>query len=173
MIPNVLFMTVSQTGLSILKYLFDLPDFLLDFAGEFFAPPFGCQVRVVRDLSRFFFDVALNFVQLAFDLIRCARFHPLVLTPQSSIFEAVATLRFTAPYETAAKLKGANAQMSDETRRTAGTKPSIMKIKSHNRRAAARIALIRATDARFLSVIFCTWRSAVRDGSCGFIAGVR
>jgi len=44
----------------LLEYLFNLADFLLDFAGEFFVLAFGFQVGVVRDLSGCFFDVAFQ-----------------------------------------------------------------------------------------------------------------
>src|ERR1017187_535135 len=61
------------------EYLFNLADFLLDFAGEFFVLAFGFQVGVVRDLSGFLFNVAFQFMKLAFDLILRARFHLVLL----------------------------------------------------------------------------------------------
>jgi hypothetical protein len=69
-----------------LEYLFNLSDFLLDFACEFFVLAFGLQAGVVRDLSGFLFNVALQFMKLAFDLIFRARFHlvsPLFFRKQS------------------------------------------------------------------------------------------
>src|ERR1035441_9835771 len=42
----------------LLDYPFNLADFLLDLAGEFFALAFGFQIGVVCDLSGFLFDVA-------------------------------------------------------------------------------------------------------------------
>jgi hypothetical protein len=59
----------------LLEYLFDLADFPLDFAGEFFDLAFGFQVGVIRDLSGFLFNVAFQLMKLAFDLILRARFH--------------------------------------------------------------------------------------------------
>jgi hypothetical protein len=59
----------------LLKYFFNLADFLLDFAGELFVLALGFQVGVVRDLSGCLFDVAFQFMNLAFDLIFRARFH--------------------------------------------------------------------------------------------------
>jgi hypothetical protein len=56
-----------------------LADFLLNFAGDFLAAAFGFQVGVVRDLSGRLFDVALQFMKLAFDLIFRARVHLLFL----------------------------------------------------------------------------------------------
>jgi hypothetical protein len=43
-----------------LEYLFNLTDFLLDFASEFFILAFGRQVGVVGDLAHLLFDRALN-----------------------------------------------------------------------------------------------------------------
>src|ERR1022692_2973880 len=57
------------------EYLFNLAGFLLDFAGEFFVLAFGFQVGVARDLSGCLFDVAFQFMKLAFDLIFRTRFH--------------------------------------------------------------------------------------------------
>jgi hypothetical protein len=59
----------------LLEYLFNLADYLLDFASEFFGLAFGFQVGVVRDLSGFLFNVAFQFMTLAFDLILSAWFH--------------------------------------------------------------------------------------------------
>src|SRR5580704_13043973 len=59
----------------LLEYLFNLADFPLDFAGEFFVLAFGFQVGVVRSLSGCLFDAAFQFMKLAFDLIFRARFH--------------------------------------------------------------------------------------------------
>jgi hypothetical protein len=59
----------------LLEYLFNLADFLLDFAGEVFVLAFGRQVGVVRDLSGFLFNAAFQFTKLSFDLILRARFH--------------------------------------------------------------------------------------------------
>jgi hypothetical protein len=59
----------------LLEYLFNLADFLLDFAGEFFVLAFGFQVGVVRDLSGGLFDAAFQFMKLALDLIFLTRFH--------------------------------------------------------------------------------------------------
>jgi hypothetical protein len=70
MAPNIF------TGATLLlEYLFDLAYFLLDLAAQFFVLSFGRQARVVCHLSRFFFDVAFDFVKLACDLIFCAGFH--------------------------------------------------------------------------------------------------
>jgi hypothetical protein len=63
----------------LLDHLFNLADFLLDFAGDFFGLAFGLQVGVVRDLSGCLFDVAFQFMKLAFDLIFRARVHLLFL----------------------------------------------------------------------------------------------
>jgi hypothetical protein len=51
----------------------------LDFACEFFVLAFAFQVGVVRDLSGFLFNVAFQFMKIAFDLILRARFH--LVTP--------------------------------------------------------------------------------------------
>ena len=59
----------------LLEHLFNLADFLLDFAGEVFVLTFGHQVGVVRGLSRFLFDFTFYFMDVALDLIRRARFH--------------------------------------------------------------------------------------------------
>jgi hypothetical protein len=59
----------------LLEHLFNLADFLLDFAGDFFVLAFGFQVGVVRDLSGCLFDVAFQLMNLALDLIFFARFH--------------------------------------------------------------------------------------------------
>jgi hypothetical protein len=61
--------------LLLLEYFFNLADFLLDLAGEFFVLAFGRQIGVVRDLSGFLDNLAFQFMKLAFDLIRRARFH--------------------------------------------------------------------------------------------------
>src|ERR1017187_2514339 len=53
----------------------DLPDFLLDFAGKVFALAFGRQVRVAGYLSRFLFNLTLDFMKCALHLIGRARFH--------------------------------------------------------------------------------------------------
>ena len=45
---------------SFLQYLFNLTDFLLDFACEFFILAFGRQIGVVGDLDHLLFDRALN-----------------------------------------------------------------------------------------------------------------
>jgi hypothetical protein len=63
----------------LLEYLFNLADFLLDFAGDFFVLAFGFQVGVVRDLSGCLFDVAFQFMKLALDLIFLAQFHRVFL----------------------------------------------------------------------------------------------
>ena len=59
----------------LLDHLLNLADLLLDFSGEFFVSAFGFQVGVARDLSGCLFDVAFQFMKLAFDLIFRARFH--------------------------------------------------------------------------------------------------
>jgi hypothetical protein len=59
----------ENRSILLLEYFFNLADFLLNFAGEFFVLAFGLQVGVVRDLSGFFFNVAFQFMKLAFDLI--------------------------------------------------------------------------------------------------------
>src|SRR5450759_2085780 len=56
-------------------YLFNLADFLLDFAGEVFVLAFGLQVRVAYNLSHFLFDLTFHLVKVAFNLVRRARFH--------------------------------------------------------------------------------------------------
>jgi hypothetical protein len=58
-----------------LEYLFDLANLLLDLAGDLFVLALGRQVWIVRGLPGFLFGCAFRFVKLAFDLIRCARFH--------------------------------------------------------------------------------------------------
>jgi len=65
----------AETDSLLLEHLFNLADFLLDFAGEIFVLAFGRKGGVVRDLSRFLFNFSFQFVKLAFDLIRRARFH--------------------------------------------------------------------------------------------------
>jgi hypothetical protein len=67
--------------LLLFEHLLNLADFLLDFAGEFFVLAVGLQVSVVRDLSRFLFDLTFQFMNLAFDLILRARFH--LFTPHN------------------------------------------------------------------------------------------
>jgi len=62
-----------------LEHLFNLADFLLDFAGESFVLAFGFQVGVVHDLSGCLFDAAFQFMKLALDLIFLARFHRVFL----------------------------------------------------------------------------------------------
>jgi hypothetical protein len=79
---------VGLAGFSLFQYFFDLTDFLLDLASEFFVLAFGLKVRVVRNLPRFFFNVTFHFVQLAFDLVCRARFH----TSSCSLFK-LASLR--------------------------------------------------------------------------------
>jgi len=59
----------------LLEHLFNLPDFLLDIAGDLLCLAFVCQIRVAGDLSYLCFHIALHFVKLALDLIRRARFH--------------------------------------------------------------------------------------------------
>src|SRR5271166_1996545 len=59
----------------LLEHFFDLPDLLLNFAGQFFDPAFGFQVRIVSDLACFLFDFTCRFVKLAFDLIFRTWFH--------------------------------------------------------------------------------------------------
>jgi hypothetical protein len=63
----------------LLEYFFNLADFLLKSAGEFFVLAFGFQVGVVRDLPGCLFDVAFQFMKLALDLIFLARFHRVFL----------------------------------------------------------------------------------------------
>jgi hypothetical protein len=63
----------------LLKNRFNLADFLLDFSGKFFVLAVGCQAGIVRELSRFLFGLAFQFMQLAFDLIVRARFHVFLL----------------------------------------------------------------------------------------------
>jgi hypothetical protein len=77
----------------LLEYLFNLADFLLDFAAEFFVLAFGFQVGVVRDLSGFLFDVAFQFMKLAFDLIFRARFHLVPLFFRELSTKAVSGVR--------------------------------------------------------------------------------
>src|ERR1035437_9091138 len=57
------------------EHLLNLADFLLEFAGEFFVLAVGLQVSVVRDLSRFLFNLTFQFMKLAFELILRTRFH--------------------------------------------------------------------------------------------------
>ena len=57
------------------EYLFNLADFLLDFAGEVLLLAFGLKVRVAYNLSHFLFNLTFHLVKVAFDLIRRARFH--------------------------------------------------------------------------------------------------
>jgi hypothetical protein len=64
---------------SLSEHLFNLADFLLDFASDFFVLAFGHQVWIVRDLSRFLFRFALHFMNAAFDLVRRAQFHLVLL----------------------------------------------------------------------------------------------
>jgi len=52
-----------------LQYLFNLTDFLLDFACEFFILAFGRQIGVVGDLAHLLFDRALKFMQISADFI--------------------------------------------------------------------------------------------------------
>jgi hypothetical protein len=58
-----------------LQHLFDLADFLLNFACKFLVSAFSRQFRVVGDLSRLLFSFAFHFMKAAFDLISGARFH--------------------------------------------------------------------------------------------------
>src|ERR1017187_1765872 len=70
----------AQRSLQLLpEHLFNLADFLLDFAGEFLVLAFGHQVGIIRDLSRFLFSFPLHFMNAAFDLIRRAQFHLFLL----------------------------------------------------------------------------------------------
>jgi len=59
----------------LLENRFNLADFLLDFAGQFFVLTFGCQRGIVRQLSRALFGVAFHFMKRALDLIFRTRFH--------------------------------------------------------------------------------------------------
>ena len=52
-----------------LQYLFNLTDFLLDFACEFFILAFGRQIGVVGDLAHLLFDRTLKFMQISADFI--------------------------------------------------------------------------------------------------------
>src|SRR5271157_1179409 len=67
--------TALRSVYLLLKHLFNLADFLLDFAGELFASAFCNQFGVIGGLTRCLFDLALHFTDVAFDLILRARFH--------------------------------------------------------------------------------------------------
>jgi hypothetical protein len=58
-----------------LEHLLDLSDLLVHFAGQRFRLTFACQVRTVADPPDGFFHFAFHFVESAFDLVLCARFH--------------------------------------------------------------------------------------------------
>jgi hypothetical protein len=82
--PGAKEMGAKQNSLLLLfEHLLNLADFLLDFAGEFFVLAVGLQVSVVRDLSHFLFNLAFQFMNLAFDLIVRARFH--LFTPHNKL----------------------------------------------------------------------------------------
>src|ERR1035437_8712076 len=75
--PGVKAMGAKENSLLLLfEHLLNLADFLLDFA-------VGLQVSVVRDLSHFLFNLAFQFMNLAFDLIVRARFH--LFTPHNKL----------------------------------------------------------------------------------------
>ena len=59
----------------LLEHLFNLADFLLDFARQLLVLACSRQFRVVRNLPRLLFSFAFHFMKAAFDLIRRARFH--------------------------------------------------------------------------------------------------
>jgi hypothetical protein len=61
------------------KHPFDPADFLLDFAGKFFASSCGCHVAVVRDVTHFLLSLTFDFMKLAFDPIPHTRFHGVLL----------------------------------------------------------------------------------------------
>jgi hypothetical protein len=50
-------------------------DFLLDFAGDFFAGTAIPQVRIANGLSAFLFNFAFGFPETAFDFVFRARSH--------------------------------------------------------------------------------------------------
>src|ERR1035441_47369 len=66
----------ADTGL-LLEHLFNLADFLLDLARDFFGLTFSLQIGVVSDLSHFLLDSTFQIMKLSFDLILRARL-PLV-----------------------------------------------------------------------------------------------
>src|ERR1035441_4286629 len=57
--------------------LFNVSDFLLNFAADFFALSFGFEVRIVSSVSQFLFDCAFDFVRRAFNLVFGTVFHGL------------------------------------------------------------------------------------------------
>src|SRR5579863_5251552 len=63
-----------QHGL-FLEHLFDLTDLFLNAARNVFALPFRGQFGIVGDLPRCFFNLALQFVNLAFDFVVCTLCH--------------------------------------------------------------------------------------------------
>jgi hypothetical protein len=56
------------TGL-LIEYLFDFPDFVLDFAAQALLLAFGLEVWVVRELAHLLFGVTLYLMNLALKLI--------------------------------------------------------------------------------------------------------
>lgn len=49
----------------LLEQLFNLSDFLLDLAADFFGLAFGLQIGVARDLSRLLFDLTFQLMKLS------------------------------------------------------------------------------------------------------------
>jgi hypothetical protein len=74
----VSFQPVGRADLKLLlKNLFNLPDFLLNLAGDLLASALVGQVGVVGDPTSSLLNLALYFVKLPGDPILCARFHVL------------------------------------------------------------------------------------------------
>jgi hypothetical protein len=59
----------------LVEHFFNLANFLLNFSAEFFILPFGYQVGIVGNVSRFLLCGTLQFMKLALHLILCAHFH--------------------------------------------------------------------------------------------------
>lgn len=67
---------VMAPALGFLEDFFHLPDLLLDLPANLFADTFGLQVRIVRQFAQLLLNLALHFVNLAFDLMLGTRLHP-------------------------------------------------------------------------------------------------
>src|SRR5579872_3040587 len=59
----------------LLEHFFDLPNLLLNFAGQVFGRAFVLQVRIVGHLANFLFDLTLHFVKTTLDLVFSTRLH--------------------------------------------------------------------------------------------------
>jgi hypothetical protein len=90
--------SLSRRQSLLLQDLLYLPKFLLDFAGQLFVLTFNLQVRLMYDLAYLFLHCAFRFVNGAFDLIVCTRFH--IFAPCRIFFCYIFGTRQLRPHST-------------------------------------------------------------------------